>query len=361
MAKSKLPGLYWDPATGRGEINKRVNGQRIHCRITAHSWQEAEAVYYRTLSAANERKGDTPPTFEEAATRYLSEETKTSLARDAQGLVKIVPWIGRLPLDSVHDGALRPYIEHQKGQGLKSATIARELAVVRRILTLAARRWRDSNNKPWLREVPEITLPDWKDRANPFPLLWEEQVRLLAALPAHLRDMAVFGLNTGSREAVICNLQWRWETQVPELGTSVFIVPAEEGDFRTKNGTDFVLVLNKAAREVVESRRGEHREFVFTYRGNPVQRMNNSGWRKAWRQAGLPTADGVLAGTHTLRHTFARRLRLAKVPPEVVKALMHHIDNSIDRVYAPIALQEMLEAVEKLSSVEKMTMLRRAM
>ena len=34
--------------------------------------------------------------------------------------------------------------------------------------------------------------------------------------------MALFAVNTGCRVGEICNLQWEWEQQVPELETSVF-------------------------------------------------------------------------------------------------------------------------------------------
>jgi hypothetical protein len=54
---------------------------------------------------------------------------------------------------------------------------------------------------------------------------WHEQKRLLPALPAHLARMALFVLNTGVRDDVVCSLQWEWEIKVPQLGISVFEVP----------------------------------------------------------------------------------------------------------------------------------------
>ena len=44
-------------------------------------------------------------------------------------------------------------------------------------------------------------------------------------LPTHLARMALFALNTGARDGVICNLRWEWEIFIPELGISVFDVP----------------------------------------------------------------------------------------------------------------------------------------
>ena len=77
-------------------------------------------------------------------------------------------------------------------------------------------------------------------------------------------------------------------------------------------------------------------------------------------RAGLPVGTQVLSGPHNLRHAFARRLRLAGVPLETRKALMHHIDGDITIHYSPAEVGELLEAVEKLTRVEGVTMLRLA-
>ncbi len=72
-------------------------------------------------------------------------------------------YIGDLPIEKVHMGTLRKHIEHRRATGIKSGTIVRELAVVRRILNLAARMWRDENDKPWIDTAPLIQLPNWDD------------------------------------------------------------------------------------------------------------------------------------------------------------------------------------------------------
>lgn len=103
------------------------------------------------------------------------------------------------------------------------------------------------------------------DARQPYPLSWEEQARLFAELPGHLARMALFKVNTGTRDKEVCNLRWEWEVKVPELSTSVFIISGQ----RVKNGEERLVVLNRVARSVIESVRGEHPEFVFTLRGRP--------------------------------------------------------------------------------------------
>ena len=64
------------------------------------------------------------------------------------------------------------------------------------------------------------------------------------------------------------NLRWQWEFQIPELGTSIFVIPRD----LVKNELDRYVVLNRIARSVVDECRGRHSEFVFSHKGNPLTR-----------------------------------------------------------------------------------------
>jgi integrase len=83
---------------------------------------------------------------------------------------------------------------------------------------------------------------------QPYPICWEEQKLLFSALAEHLRRMALFKVNTGTREKEVTQLRWEWEVKLPELGTSVFLIPSSH----VKNKIDRVVVLNDIAREVIE-------------------------------------------------------------------------------------------------------------
>ena len=91
---------------------------------------------------------------------------------------------------------------------------------------------------------------------------------------------------------------------VPELNTSVFLIPEE----RVKNREERLVVLNRIARSVIAEQRGQHLEFIFTYKRHAILRMNGNAWRKARKRAGLPEVR-----VHDLKHTFGRRLRAAGV------------------------------------------------
>ena len=89
--------------------------------------------------------------FREAATKFLSENThKRSLERDARALAAMDSYIGDLPGRRVHHETLQTYVRARLKEGISPGTINRDLAVVRRILNLAARLWRDEAFGPGL-------------------------------------------------------------------------------------------------------------------------------------------------------------------------------------------------------------------
>jgi integrase len=223
-------------------------------------------------------------TFRVAATKYLNEnQHKRRIADEARHVKQLDPFIGNLPIESVHMGTLQPFIEARRKQGIKTKSINLALGVVRHVLNLAASEWLDESNLTWLQSAPKIKLMPVTDARKPYPLSWEEQTLLFQALPSHLARMALFKVNTGTREQEVCRLRWDWEVPVPAFDTSVFIIPGE----RVKNGEDRLVVLNRVAKSVIDEVRGEHPEFVFTYRGHPVTSINNTAWKNARKRTGL--------------------------------------------------------------------------
>jgi integrase len=301
MGRKRSPGLY--KRNGIWHIDKQIRGRRL-CESTGER-NLAKAEHYLARKTEEVRQallyGVRPKrSFRQAATKYLKENCqKRSIADDAMHLRQLDPYIGSLFLETVHMGMLRPFIAARQAQGMKSKTINAALAVIRHMLNLAASEWVDENNLAWLQSPPKIKLLAVTDARLPYPLSWGEQARLFRELPPHVARMALFKVNTGCREQEVCQLRWKWEVPVPELGTSVFIIPSE----CVKNREERLIVLNEVARSVIDAVRGMHSEFVFVHRGKPVARMNNTAWQRARVHVGLPQVR-----VHDLKHTFGRRL-----------------------------------------------------
>jgi len=250
-----------------------------------------------------------------------------------------MPWIGHIPLDKMHSGTLHPWVEHRRHEGISVGTINHGLKVVRRILNLAATEWVDEYGMTWLVTAPKIKLLPDTNKRQPYPLNWDEQARLFRELPNHLAQMALFAANTGCRDSEVCNLQWEWEVQVPQLKTSVFIIP---GPY-VKNGDDRLVVLNRIAFSVVESVRGKQATHIFGYKGKPITRMLNSAWLRARRRASLTQVR-----VHDLKHTFGRRLRAAGVSFEDRQDLLGHRSGRITTHYSAAELSRLIEAANRV-------------
>ena len=340
MGRKKPAGLYL--RHGVWHIDKQFRGIRI-CESTGQSeLKEAEVYLTKRLEEARQAQvfGIRPKrSFRLAATKYLSENGhKRSIETDAYHLKLLDRFVGDLMLDSVHMGTLQKFIAARHRDGVKTKTVNGSLAVLRHLLNLAASEWLDDSNLTWLLVAPKIKLLKVTDAHKPYPLSWDEQTALFQELPAHLQPMALFKVNTGCRDGEVCSLRWEGEVAVPELDTSVFIIP----DAHVKNGDERLVILNHVAKSVIESMRGKHPDYVFTYKGKPTGTMHNSGWQKARARAGLGQVR-----VHDLKHTFGRRLRAAGVSFEDRQDLLGHKTGKITTHYSAAELEGLIEAANK--------------
>lgn len=342
MGRSQT-GIYQDKL-GKWCVDRIYKGSRLRNRF--ESFEEAESWLIFQLEQLRKIHlyGIRPKkTFDEAAAKYLLDhQEKVSLQQDIYQLERLMPFIGKLTLDQIHDGTLAPFIKDRKSRKLAHKTINLGLGLVRRILNLAARSWRDEDGKTWLETPPLITmLPLIGFQREPRPITWAEQRRIMPLLPDHLAKMILFDLNTGARDEVVCSLKWEWEIPIPELGVSVFDIPRENVKGR-KRGR--VLVCNTVAQSVIESQRGKDDVYVFPYQGHRIETMNNNAWQRARRQAGIPDLH-----IHDLRHTVGMRLREAGVREETIADVLWHTRQGMTAHYSVAQIDELVEALNRIT------------
>jgi integrase len=282
-------------------------------------------------------------TFEQAAARFVRENHhKRSLSSDILQLRLLMPWIGDIPIDRINGGTLQPWVTLRQRDGKSAGTVNHGLKIVRRILNLAASEWFDEHGLTWLLSAPKIKLLPDRDKRQPYPLSSAEQGALFRELPDYLMQMALFAVNTGCRDQEVCSLRWEWEVAVPQLDTTVFIIPSRW----VKNGEERLVVLNHHARSVVNARRGTHPTHVFTYEGHPIRRMLTSAWIRARRKTGLSHVR-----VHDLKHTFGRRLRAAGVSFEDRQDLLGHRSARVTTHYSAAELTRLMEAANRVCTV----------
>jgi integrase len=375
MGTQKMSGLT--KRGGTWHIDKVFRGTRIRESTGSGEVVKAQELLAKRIEEirAAQLYGVRPDrTFRAAATKFLNEnQHKRSIDDDALHLSQLDPFIGNLFLKQVHLDSLQAFIASRRADGVKTTTINLALGTVRRILNLAASEWRDERGMTWLEHAAKIRLLPVKDKRAPYPLSRDEQAALFQELPDYLARMSLFKVNTGLREQEVCGLKWVDEIAVPELKTSVFII---EGD-KVKNGQDRLVVLNRVARSVIDSVRGQHPEHVFvrlpkpkkseagnplvTRKGFPLTGMNTTAWQNArvraadkWKErTGTDAADGFRrVRVHDLKHTFGRRLRAAGVSFEDRQDLLGHKSSRITTHYSSAELTSLIAAAEKVCDAD---------
>ena len=210
MGRKKSPGLK-----KRGRIwwiDKRIKGYgRVAESCGTTNLAEAEQfLTFRLNEIRNAMVYGIRPTrtFQQAAIKFLEDnQHKKLLERYVYAFDRVMPHIGHMRLDRIHNDTLAGYRRARRADGVSAGTINKELSCVRRVLNLAARVWRHDNGMSWLDAPPLIEMEQGPVR-KPYPLSWEEQDRLLCEFTctpaAHFLVQGEHGLQeTGSVAAPV--------------------------------------------------------------------------------------------------------------------------------------------------------------
>jgi integrase len=370
MGRSKTTGLIC--RNGVWHIQKHIKGYGRLCESTGtRDYSEAERFLILRIHQLREATlfgVRTPRVFREAAAKYLIDNQHMPSISDSAAMLKLLdPFIGHIHLNRIHDGTLLGFVQKRRSEGVSHRTINMAIERVTRILRLAASVWRDESGLTWLESPPVLTkLDERSTQRKPYPLSWDEQRMLFRLLPDHLSRMALFKVNTGCREQEVCRLQWSWEVPVPELETSVFLIPRDFGGRRkhsgVKNGEDRLVVLNDVAKSVVDEQRGKNSTWVFPYQERAVTKMNDTAWKRAriraaelWqKEREEPAPEGFRrVRVHDLKHTFGRRLRAAGVSFEDRQVLLGHRNESVTTHYSAPDIANLVEAANRVASTER--------
>ena len=276
--------------------------------------------------------GDKPNyLWDDAGHTWLMETShKNTHLEDAKKLV----WLQQFFRGRVLAEISREEIEaigERKKQESSGPTANRYLALIRSILRKACLEWE------WIDRAPKIRL--YKEAKRRVRWITPEHVNvLLMELPLHQRDIVLFALSTGLRQANVIGLTW---DHVDLDRQTAWI----SGD-NAKAKEDIHISLSRVAVELLQRQLGKHVTHVFTYAGKPIGQVNTKAWRSALKRAGIENFRW-----HDLRHTWASWLVQNGTPLYDLQEMGGWKSSEMVRRYAHLAPAQMAKHAEVIGSL----------
>jgi len=274
-------------------------------------------------------------TLVELLDRYLSEHAarRANYPRELTSVKTLKAFFGTTTLEHVTPKRIVAYKNQRYIDGVKPATINRELATLKKAFNLARREWEWCTDNPVCRvsmEREHNTRDRW--------LTHDEEMRLFNAASPWLRELMLFAIHTGMRMGEILDLTW--------AGVDLFRRTVTV--FKAKNGERRAIPLNQTAVELLKQKAGSRSvdtELVFP---SEVQtRLNASNISRSLHLA-LKKAKVTDFHFHDLRHTCATRMVQAGVDLYKVQRLLGHKSPIMTQRYAHHCPESLRDGVEAL-------------
>ena len=236
-------GLYKRNSSQFYWMSFRINGRRIFESTETANKKLAEKIYAKRLTEISEGKWFQNEArkrrFEELREKYMTEHSKinktpTTQVRDGSAFKRLSGFFGGLMLADITPAKISDYKSLRIKDGVKTATISRELEVLRHALSLAIQ-WEWIEITPFSKvkiEKPNNKIERW--------ITPEEERCLLDASTPRLKEIIIFALNTGMRQDEIPSLQW---PQVDLFKRTVTLLITKNKEKRTIPITKLSLIF----------------------------------------------------------------------------------------------------------------------
>ena len=234
-------------------------------------------------------------------------------------------------LREIKPAMIEQYKARRIGAGRAPATVNRELSVISKIFTMAARHEKVDANP--CQGVERFALDNERVRY----LTDDEEQRLFEAMGdnAQLKDIVTVALHTGMRRGEIFNLKW-------------FDLDFDRGVMhvrKTKTKLNRVVPMNARVREVF-NRQKRSSEYVFTSEKTGGRLMDvKKAFNSARLEAGIPDFQ-----LRDLRHSCATRLSDKGEELVTVAEILGHTDIRMTKRYSHGMHERKRMALEKLVS-----------
>jgi len=264
----------------------------------------------------------------------------SEISADLVDRYKVFRKEGRMNADSQVVESQTEGTEHPEKKGARSHTINFEIRTLKLVFNLAIK-WGYLKENP-TKEVAKLKVNDSKP---PRFLTVDECKRLLKACPSELYSIYFAFLNTGMRKAELENLEW-YDVDLERRKISI----RRKESWQPKTG-EREIPMNNALQGLLQNLWQDNAathgsRYVFCAKDGGKLRTK---LREKLIEIGHQTGIENLTRLHTLRHTFASHLVMQGVDLPTVMKLMGHADIQTTMIYAHLASDHLVEAVNKLT------------
>ena len=325
-------GIYW--------IRYSAHGRQI--RESSKSTILDEAIKLLDLRRGEVAQGLRPSlyyervTFAEIMEGFLDDyeiQGHASLKRARQSVEHLKAYFKKHSVVEITGAYITKYIKARQKEKAKNSTINRELAALKRALSLGVEHSIVDRNR-----IPQIkALAEHNVRKGFFER--DQFLALRKALPEYLKGFCTFGYKTGWRVSEIQSLTWNQIDRQQGIARL-------EGD-QTKNKEARTIYLDTELRDVIQAQWDKRTSleipYVFPNReGKGPIRDFRGAWKAACKKAGL---EGKIF--HDFRRTTVRNLVRSGIPESIAMKVTGHKTASVFRRYDIKSDADMREAAQK--------------
>lgn len=317
-----------------------VQGRQYRQSTGTSNRRLAEAIHGKVLVKIQEGRFFEVPeessrTFLELLERYDQEHVpKKANQRAIRGNMKnLGAFFGNRYLEGITPQFIVRYKNKRYADGVKPATINRELATMKHAYNLAIREWE------WTQRNPVKSVSFEEERNKRFRWLsHEEEARLLPQCAVWVKEIVVFALHTGMRMGEILGITW----EAVDLFRKTVVLT------KTKNAESRTVPLNRVVVNLLKQKnkvRSIRTNLVFhsqTMTAIDPHHLGR-GFRVALKKANIQDFH-----FHDLRHTFATRLVQAGIDLYKVQRLLGHKSPVMTQRYAHHFTDSLRDGVEIL-------------
>ena len=283
--------------------------------------------------------------FEDAAAdieaEYVANARRSLPELKRRITLHLAPHFAKRRMAHITTSDVRAFTQQRIDAGAAPAEINRELAVLKRMFSLAVK----ANKLLFRPHIP--MLAEHNVRTGFFEREQFEAVR--AQLPAALQPVATFAYLTGWRvQSEILPLEWR------HVDLKAGTVRLDPGTTKNQEGRMFpfskypelreLLVQQRRSTTAIEKQRGAICQWLFHRNGRRIRSIRGA-WENACVAAGFPNMI-----PHDFRRTAVRNLERAGVSRSVAMQLTGHKTESVYRRYAIVSEGDLNAGVEKLAA-----------